>query len=106
LSQKQPAIKQTLSVVIDSLTVITYHLEKNYIVFLITTVATDSYIHCNGINHLRTKVIQNLPENSPFITIIMDLTSVTTDVIEIISNCSQYTTITTDLTSVATDNIT
>jgi hypothetical protein len=73
-------------------------------VFLTTTVATDSYIRCNRINHLHTKIIQNLPENSPFINGVTDLTSVTMDVIERISNYSQYTTVAMDITSIATDN--
>jgi hypothetical protein len=82
LSKKQPTIKHSVSVATDTLTVVTDHLEKNYVVFLTTTVATDSYICCNGINHLRSKVIQKQLRNSPFITVITDLTSVATDVID------------------------
>jgi hypothetical protein len=98
LTQKQPDAKQYLSVATEDL-------EKDCIVFLTTTVATNSYIRCNGINHLRTKIIQNLLEDYPFIIVVTDLKFVTTDAIERISNCSQYTTVVTDLTSVAMDNL-
>jgi Tfp pilus assembly major pilin PilA len=66
----------------DPLTVVTDHLEKNYIVFLTTTVVMNTYIRFNGIKHLHLKVVKKQLGNSPFITVIMDLSSVAMDVID------------------------
>jgi hypothetical protein len=58
LSQKQPTTKLFVSVATDPLSIVIDHLEKNCVVSLTTSVATDHYIRYNGINHSRSKVVQ------------------------------------------------
>jgi hypothetical protein len=78
VDQKASEHIQPLTVVTDPLTVVTVDIEINFSENKATSVITDPYIRCNKLNHLCTNFIQKAPEHTPLLSVVTDLSSVTT----------------------------